>query len=121
MMKPAHATDGTYCPLWRKPRSKVCHTCAWYIQVIGKNPQTGQDINEWNCSITFMPLLQIETTKSERETTATVQELRNEVGKANDSGMANALMGLNRQVAVLAEQSAAALAPPPVAPKLLEN
>ena len=120
-MRPAHAADGSYCPLWRKPRRKVCHTCAWYIQVLGKNPQTGQDISEWNCSIAFMPMLQIETTKSERETTATVQDLRNEVSKSNDAGMASAILGINGQMQMLAEQRAPSLAPPTETPKLLEN
>lgn len=118
-MKPAHASDGSYCPLWRKPRHKVCHTCAWYIQVIGKHPQTGHDIAEWNCSIAFMPLLQIETTKSGRETTATVDELRKEVHQANDAGIASALMGINQQIKSIA--SAPTLAPPSAPPKLLEN
>ncbi len=122
-MKPAHASDGTFCPLWRKQRHKVCHTCAWYIQVQGKNPQTGQDVNEWNCSIAFMPILQIETTKSSRETTSETHELRNEVQKSNDAGMANALMGINQQIrAIAAKPDPNAMLASHAAPsKLLEN
>lgn len=122
-MKPAHASDGSFCPLWRKPRNKVCHTCAWYIQVIGKNPQTGQDLSEWNCSIAFMPMMQIETTKAGRETTATVDSLRDEVQKSNDVGMANALMGINQQIRAIAATAdpQAQIATTMAAPKLLEN
>lgn len=115
-MKPAHANDGTFCPLWRKARHKVCHTCAWYVQVLGKNPQTGQDLSEWGCSIAFMPMLQIETTQSERQTTATVDKLREEVQKANDVGIASTLMGINNQINAM---NAPVL--PAAQPKLIEN
>lgn len=116
-MKPAYANDGTFCPLWRRARHKVCHTCAWYVQVLGKNPQTGQDFNEWGCSIAFMPMLQIETTQSGRQTTATVDKLREEVQKANDVGIASTLMGINNQINAMNATPAL----PPTQPKLIEN
>lgn len=123
-MKPAHASDGTYCPQWRKPRHKVCHTCAWYIQVIGKNPQTGQDVNTWDCAVAWQVMLQIETTKAGRETTATVDSLRKEVQQANDVGVASTLMGINNQMRLIAtapDPQMQIASPTSAAPKLLEN
>lgn len=96
--RPAAADDGTFCPLWRKSRHKVCHTCAWWMQVIGKNPQTGHDVNQWNCAITFMPMLQIETTMAERHTTQTVDELRKEVKESHDVAMVGSLHRLNERM-----------------------
>lgn len=117
MNKPVHPADGTYCPLWRKPRAKVCHTCAWWTQVLGKNPQTKQDVNEWNCAIALMPMLQIETTMTTREAASETHELRNEVQQANSSGMASALMGINGQLRAMTPPALPNAAPP----KLLEN
>jgi hypothetical protein len=34
--------------------------CAWFIKVVGKNPQTRQDIEDWGCSMSWMPILTIE-------------------------------------------------------------
>ena len=98
MSKPVHADDGTYCPLWRKPRCKVCHTCAWWNLVQGKHPQTGQDVNRWDCAIAFMPMLQIEATQAHRQTTATVDQLRKEVAESHDVAMVGAIHKLNMRV-----------------------
>jgi hypothetical protein len=116
--KPIHADDGTYCPLWRKARHKVCHTCAWWTEVRGNHPQTGQRVEEWNCAIAFMPMLQIETTLSTRQAASETHELRNDVRASNDAGVANVMLGLNQQMrAVVAD----ALPPASGPQKLLEN
>lgn len=103
-MKPKHPDDGMACPLWRKACVKVCHTCEWWQHVRGKNPQTGQDLDHWACSIAMQVMLSVENTMAQRQTTATVDHLRREVQQANDAGMASALMGLNRNVERLAGQ-----------------
>ena len=45
-----------FCPLIRK--NCIEHKCAWYCNVLGKDPQTNQDVNKWGCAITFGPMLQ---------------------------------------------------------------
>ena len=96
--KPIHADDGTKCPLWQKPRVKVCHACAWYNLVRGKHPQTGSDVDTWDCAIALMPMLTIENAMVNRQTTATVDALRKEVAEANDQNMVGALARLNQQM-----------------------
>lgn len=59
------------------------HKCDWYIQVMGNNPQTGEDINKWGCSIAFLPMLTIENSQQQRQTGAAVESFRNEMIKQN--------------------------------------
>jgi hypothetical protein len=82
-MKPVCDTQDL-CPLLRKRRNKVCHTCAWYTHFAGTHPQTGEVINQWECAITMLPVLMIETSKQMFGATVAVQELRNEVKENAD-------------------------------------
>ena len=74
-----------FCPLWRRDVSKVCHTCEWYVHLIGTNPQTEERIDDWGCSIGFMPTLQIETTQQQRQAGASSDKVANEVAKFHDT------------------------------------
>lgn len=97
-MKPKHADDGMHCPLYRKACVKVCHTCEFWDHIRGKNPQTGQDIDYWACTMKMHTMLQIEHTMVARQTTASVDELRKEVHQGNDQAMVGAIAHLNQQV-----------------------
>ncbi len=57
--------------------------CPKWIQVMGKNPNTGEDMNQWACADTWMPILMIENSQMQRETGAAVESFRNEVVKGN--------------------------------------
>jgi len=53
---------------------------------MGQNPQTGEMLDRWECAITVMPVLMIETSKNARETAARVdqfRELATQVVKSN--------------------------------------
>ena len=65
------------CPLWKAPCKE--HDCRWYINIIGKHPQTGADINQWDCAIALLPMLLIENAMTQRQTAASIQSFRNEV------------------------------------------
>ncbi len=75
--------SGTICPFMNKDVSKVCHNCELYIQVKGIHPQTGETIDHWGCSISFLPMLMIENSKMQRETGAAVESFRNEMVKVS--------------------------------------
>ena len=60
------------------------------IQVRGTNPNTGQEVDEWDCSIKWLPMLLIENSQQQRQTGAAVESFRNEMVKANVS-MLNSL------------------------------
>lgn len=74
--------SGNYCPLIKK--NCIEHKCAWYTQVRGFNPNTGQEIDEWKCAITWMPLMSLEVAQKEYQTGAAVESFRNEVVRANN-------------------------------------
>jgi len=74
----------TGCPLHKfKPCKQLA--CAWFIQLRGLNPNTGQEIDEWGCAIAWQPILMIETAQQQRQTAAAVESFRNEVVGANRS------------------------------------
>lgn len=57
--------------------------CAWFIKVVGKNPQTGADVDDFGCAIAWLPVLTIENSQQQRQTGAAVESFRNEMVKAN--------------------------------------
>jgi hypothetical protein len=59
--------------------------CAWFMKVRGTNPNTGEEVDEWGCSIAWMPILLIENSQQQRQTGAAVESFRNEMVKANDA------------------------------------
>jgi hypothetical protein len=74
---------GTYCPLLKK--ECIGLKCAWFIRIQGYDKNTGKEVDEYNCSIALMPLLQIENSGTQRETGAAVESFRNEMVKANEA------------------------------------
>lgn len=60
--------------------------CAWFIKIQGKNPQDGKDVEEWGCSMAWLPIMMIENSQMQRQTGAAVESFRNEMVKANQTG-----------------------------------
>jgi hypothetical protein len=71
-----------YCPLIKK--NCIEHKCAWYMHVIGLDPNTGQSIDHWGCAISWIPTLTIENSQQQRQTAAAVESFRNEVVRSNE-------------------------------------
>ena len=68
-----------YCPLIKK--KCVEHKCKFYTQLMGKDPNTGQDVNDFDCAIAWLPMLLIEGSQQTRQTGAAIESFRNEVVK----------------------------------------
>jgi hypothetical protein len=60
--------------------------CAWFMKVRGNNPNTGEEIDDYGCSMAWLPVLMIENSQQQRHTGAAVGSFRNEMVKANDTG-----------------------------------
>ena len=73
---------GTFCPLIKKDCVQL--QCAWFTQLRGTHPQTGQEIDDWMCAITSMPMLQIEVAKQARSGAAATESFRNEVVRESE-------------------------------------
>jgi hypothetical protein len=73
--------------------------CAWFIQVRGTNPNTGKEVDEWACSMAWMPMLMIENSQQQRQTGAAVESFRNEMVKSNEAS-AQVLLHTMRQASI---------------------
>lgn len=60
--------------------------CAWFMKIAGTNPNTGKEVEEWGCSMAWMPMLMIENSQQQRQTGAAVESFRNEMVKNNEVG-----------------------------------
>ena len=71
--------------LARKCRDCVVHEyCQLWVNIRGRDPQTGVEVDRWGCADAFMPSLLIENAQMARQTGAAVESLRNEVSGAKD-------------------------------------
>jgi hypothetical protein len=127
--------DNLYCPQWRKPMSKVCHTCPWWVKVTMIDPNAKNDaapvlIDKWNCAIAWGPTLAVNAGKETFKVAAQVQSMRNENAQNNAQQADNmarlsdnliTMHGQNTQLAIAQIRSAQSLAPPPPAQHLLED
>jgi len=77
---PIFDPEGT-CPLLNKKCMK--HKCVWYNMLQGKNPQTGLDVQEWGCSIAWIPLLLVENSRQTMQVQAATESFRNEMVDSN--------------------------------------
>lgn len=77
--------QGTFCPLIKK--ECVGLKCAWFTRVQGYDKNTGKEVDEYQCAITWMPMLLVENSGTQRETGAAVESFRNEMVKANENSM----------------------------------
>ena len=77
----------TFCPLGavcEEVKDGAIHRCMWHIKIRGQNPNTGEEVDDWRCSMAWIPLLAIENSQQQRQTGAAVESFRNEMVKAND-------------------------------------
>ena len=75
---------GSFCPLIKD--ECVGLKCSWFTQVRGTNPNTGKEVDEWACSVAWLPVLLIENSQQQRQTGAAVESFRNEMVKSNEVG-----------------------------------
>jgi hypothetical protein len=73
--------NGTFCPLIKK--ECVGLTCAWYTRVQGVDTNTGNQVDNYECAIAWLPMLLIENAGQQRQTGAAVESFRNEMVKSN--------------------------------------
>jgi hypothetical protein len=102
MSKPIHESK-EICPLMKSKRELVCHKCAWYTHIRGMHPQTGEEIDRWDCSISLLPILMIETGRQMGTANEALVALRNDFTEGNNKRIATdvirtqALIRANRQ------------------------
>jgi hypothetical protein len=90
------ADPGLVCPLHRKPAEEVCHTCPWWLEIRGRNPNTGVDVDQWGCAVSFLPMLLIENAAQARGAAAATEDARNGIVSALHDA-ANMALGLDQR------------------------
>jgi hypothetical protein len=96
-----------WCPWWREvcndgltktmlkatKRGEAPIKCSQWRKVSGKNPQSGADLDHWDCTFGWGPTLQLEQARVNFSLGGAVESLRNRI---NELGQ-----GLNKVVQVL--------------------
>lgn len=77
---------GSYCPLIKK--NCIGLQCSWFTQLRGTNPNTGKEIDEWGCAMTWLPVLLVENAQQSRQAGAAIESFRNEVVAFNQDSQA---------------------------------
>ena len=96
-----------WCPLIGEECMKL--KCEWFTQIRGNNPQSGEEVDEWGCAVTWLPMLLIENSQMQRQTGAAVESARNESVRDNEE---------NRR---LLKQVTTAILQNPIAPIQIET
>jgi hypothetical protein len=73
---------GKFCPLVQKDCLGL--QCNWFTQLRGVNPNTGKEIDEWGCAVTWLPMLLVENSQQQRQTGSAVESFRNEMVRSNE-------------------------------------
>lgn len=74
---------GSFCPLIQADCKGL--ECSWFTQVRGTNPNTGEEVDEWGCAVTWLPMLTIENSQQQRHTGAAIESFRNEMVRAQQA------------------------------------
>ena len=75
------------CPLGSKCREIIdgkIHQCAWYIKLVGKDPQSHEQHDEWGCAIAWQPILSVEMARTNIGQTEAIESFRNEMVDSNN-------------------------------------
>ncbi len=86
---------GTYCPIIKDDCMQF--KCMFWTHLRGMHPQSGADIDEYDCAVKWLPLLLIENAQKTNQTAAVMESFRNEVVKS-----ANGLIGVIQERKMLA-------------------
>ena len=72
--------------------------CGWFIQIRGKHPQTGEEVDEYGCAMALMPMLMIENSRQTSQAGSAIESFRNEMVKQNMTTMSAMLNEVNKKV-----------------------
>jgi len=87
------------CPLGSKceeVRDGKIYRCAWFTQIAGTNPQTGEEVNERACAMSWIPILLIENSRENKATTSAIESFRNKVVDAQEQTLT--MMNQRKQI-----------------------
>lgn len=87
--------EANVCPLLKK--RCIEGRCKFWTHIIGQNPQTGAQIDKFDCTFALLPLLLVENSKLQRETGAAVESFRNEMVRQNQVLLASSALAASHE------------------------
>ena len=71
--------------------------CGWFIQIRGRHPQTGEEVDEYGCAMAMMPMLMIENSRQTSQAGSAIESFRNEMVKQNMTTMSALMKGMDKK------------------------
>ena len=71
--------------------------CGWVIQIRGKHPQTGEEVDEYGCAMALMPMLMIENSRQTSQAGSAIESFRNEMVKQNMTTLSTLMKGMDKK------------------------
>ena len=71
--------------------------CGWFIQIRGKHPQTGEEVDEYGCAMALMPMLMIENSRQTSQAGSAIESFRNEMVKQNMTNLSTLMKGMDKK------------------------
>ena len=74
------------CPLGHKcqeVKDGKIHQCSWYVKLVGRDPQSMKEYDEWGCAIVWQPILSVEMSRTNLGQTEALESFRNEMVQDN--------------------------------------
>jgi hypothetical protein len=75
------------CPLGfecEEVKDNQIYKCRWYVSLKGKDPQSEEIIDNWNCAMAWIPILLVENSQTNRGQTQAIESFRNETIKGQN-------------------------------------
>lgn len=76
------------CPLGHiceEAKDNKIYRCMWFKELEGKHPVTNEPIKEWDCAISWQPLLQTEIAGAITKTTASTDKVSTKISEMSTS------------------------------------
>lgn len=96
-----NTTPSLTCPLGSKCeeiRNNKLYRCSWFTKLQGKNPQSEEIIDEWNCAIAWLPIMLVENAQVIRGTNSAICSMRDETTSRQDSVISALFGGQNAKL-----------------------
>lgn len=90
------------CPLGHvceDARDGKLYRCRWYVRLAGQHPQTGEQVDTWDCSLSWLPLVTVDVARRTFGAQAAVVDLKNEVVVQQERFTAAVAAGMQRRLA----------------------
>jgi len=69
------------CPLGSQCKSikdNKQYRCAWYVKLVGKDPQSQKEYDDWGCAMSWIPVMLTENAQMTRGVQEATETFRNE-------------------------------------------